>query len=267
MKKFTEWFALKGIPFGKDIDDKGLFTYSQITELHQLLELTIESRTGMLVTGQAGTGKTTAIRVCLDLLPSNKYRVIYLGNDQKGQSLFARLAYEFGLKLTHGGNRMLQLGQFIRRHITGSNKELILVVDEAHLLDWRTLEDIRLLTNAEMDRKSAMTLVLMGQLWLRTKLKGLGNEALYQRLRFRYGLEGLTQKQTKEYIRHHLALVGCTKEIFTEGAYAQIFHASGVILREINNLCVDAMVKAANASVEKIDDKLMKAVIDQRETS
>lgn len=164
MKKFTEWFELKGIPFGKDIDIKGLFTYPQISELHQLLELTIESGTGMLVTGQAGTGKTTAIRVYLDILPSNKYRVVYLGNDQKGQSMFARLAYEFGLKLTHGGSRMLQLGQFIRRHITGTNKELILVVDEAHLLEWRTLEDIRLLTNAEMDRRSAMTLILMGQL-------------------------------------------------------------------------------------------------------
>jgi len=266
MNKFTEWFGLKGIPFGKDVDTKGLFTYPQVSELHQLLELTIESRTAMLVTGQAGTGKTTAIRVFLDDLPSNRYRVIYLGYDQRGQSMFARLAYEFGLKLTNG-NRMLQISEYMRRHITGSNKELVLVIDEAHLLEWRTLEDIRLLTNAEMDRKSAMTLILMGQLWLRTKLKSLGNEALYQRMRFRYGLEGLTQKQARDYIRHQLTLVGCTKEIFTDAAYSQLFLASGGILREINNLCIDAMVKAANQSLAKIDDKLMKLVIDQRETS
>ncbi len=267
MKKFTEWFKLTGIPFTKDISKDGLYEYSQVSELIQLLELAVESQKGLLVTGQAGTGKTTAIRVGLEELPSNKYRTIYLGYDQTGPSLFARLAVELGLRPTNRGGRMMQLGQHIHRHITGTNKELVLVIDEAHLLDWRTLEDIRLLTNTEMDRKSAVTLVLLGQLWLRTKLKGMGSEALYQRMGFRYGLEGLTKKQTKEYVQHHLSLVGCTREIFTEGAYTQLFLAAGGILREINNLCLDALVKAANQGVEKIDEKLMKFVIDQRETS
>jgi general secretion pathway protein A len=267
MEKFLEWFGLTGIPFTKDIDTPRLYVYSQISELHQKLALTIATASGLLVTGQAGTGKTTALRVYLEDLPSNRYRVVYLGHDQKGPSLFARLAAELGIRLNHGGNRMLQLTEHIRRHIKGSNKELILVVDEAHLLDWRTLEDIRLLTNSEMDRRSGLTLILLGQLWLRSKLKGMGSEALNQRMHFRYGLEGLTMKQSREYVRHHLALVGCSKEIFTDGAYAQLFHASGGILREINNICMEAMLEASNRSLEKIDEKLMKLVIDQRESS
>ncbi len=171
MKKFTEWFALSRIPFDKDIDVKSLFRYMQIEELHQKLELAIESQTGLLVTGQAGTGKTTAVRVYLDELPPTKYRVIYLGNDQTGKSMFARLAAEFGMKLNLSTSRMIQLSQYIKRHIVGSNKQLVLVIDEAHLLEWRTLEDIRLLTNSEMDRKSAATLVLLGQLWLEAPKK------------------------------------------------------------------------------------------------
>lgn len=267
MKKFTEWFGISRIPFDKDIDSKSLFHYRQIEELHQKLELALESRTGLLVTGQAGTGKTTGIRVYLDDLPPTEYRVIYLGYDQTGSSMFARLAAEFGMKLTHSTSRMLQLTQYIKRHVSGSNKQLVLVIDEAHLLDWRTLEDIRLLTNSEMDRKSVVTLVLLGQLWLRTKLKSTGNEALYQRMRFRYGLEGLTKKQTSEYIQQQLKLAGCAKELFTEGAYTQLFQASGGILREINNLSVEALVQAANQGLSKVDEKLMRLVIDQRETS
>lgn len=267
MKSFTDWFGLTRIPFDKDIDSKSLFRYTQIEELHQKLGLALATRTGLLVTGQAGTGKTTGIRVYLDDLPPTEYRVIYLGNDQKGITLFARLAAEFGMKPSNSTSRMLQLTQYIKRHVSGANKQLVLVIDEAHLLDWRTLEDIRLLTNSEMDRKSVVTLVLLGQLWLRSKLKSTGNEALYQRMRFRYGLEGLTKTQTTEYIQQQLKQVGCTKELFTDGAYTQVFQASGGILREINNLSVEALVQAANRDLSKVDEKLMKLVVDQRETS
>ncbi len=74
-------------------------------------------------------------------------------------------------------------------------------------------------------------------------------------------------KQTREYVRHHLTLVGCSKEIFTDGAYSQLFHSSGGILREINTLCMEAMLEASNRGFEKVDEKLMKLVIDQRESS
>ena len=68
MKKFTEWFGLKRMPFDKDIDGKNIYLYSQVQEMHQKLELAVESQTGVLITGQAGTGKTTGTRVFLDEL-------------------------------------------------------------------------------------------------------------------------------------------------------------------------------------------------------
>lgn len=227
MKKFTEWFGLHSIPFNKNVDVHSLYMYKQLQQLHQRLELVIESQTGALVTGQAGTGKTTGTRVFLDALELNKYRVVYLGYDQSGKSMFARLASELGVRAAYSSSRRIQLTNHIKRHIAGSNKQLVLVVDEAHSLDWRTLEDIRLLTNSEMDRVAYVTLILLGQLWLRSKLKGSGNEALYQRMRFRYGLEGLSRIQTSEYIRQQLSVSGCTRELFTDGAYTALFQASG----------------------------------------
>jgi general secretion pathway protein A len=267
-KDFADHFGFTNIPFGKDLDHKDLFRYPQIDELYKILDLTLKSMTATLVTGQAGTGKTTAIRGFLDILPTNRYKIVYLGYDQKGSTMFARMAQEFGTSLMISkGHRMLRLSQYIERNIVGSGKQLVLVIDEAHLLEGSTLEDIRLLTSSEMDRKSHVTLVLLGQLWLRSKLKSHGHEALYQRMRFRYGLEGLTQQQTKDYVKHHLRLVGCNRELFSEGALGLIFFHSGGILREINNLCVESLFKAFSQNKEKVDEKHVKLVVDQRETA
>ena len=264
--KLTKHFGMSAVPFNKDVQP--LFQYRQLEQLHELLELAVETDSGTLVTGQAGTGKTTAVRGFVDTLASNKYRIIYLGYDQKGNTLFARLGLELGLKVSASrAYRMLQLKQHIQRTISGAGKKLILIVDEGHLLEGSALEDIRLLTNSDMDRRSDVVLFLLGQLWLRTKLKNHGHEALYQRLRFRYGLEGLTLQQTKEYVAHHLQLVNGDPSIFTEPALRSIFQASGGILREVNNLAVDCLLNACSQGSSKVDEKLVRLVLDQRESA
>ena len=268
MKKLTEWFGFSKIPFGRDIDAKDFFQYPQLVELHQILELALASQSGTLITGEAGTGKTTVVRGFLETLPANQYRAIYLGNDQDGGALLARLGMELGMRVSLARNqRMIQLTQHIRRHVVGSGKQLVLVVDEAHLMDGRTLEDIRLLTNAEMDSRTDVILIVLGQLWLRNKLKQHGHGALYQRLRFRYGMGGLTKQQARSYIQHHLSLVGCKKELLTEDAHDYLFMASGGILREINNLMVDALLKAMNLKKQKLDEQTIRMVVLQRDSS
>lgn len=117
---------------------------------------------------------------------------------------------------------MVGLVQKISEEST-SGRRLILVIDEAQLLDRPTFEDIRLLTNADMDRRSPMSLIMIGQRWLRGMLKNEDQEALHQRLRLRYALEGLSELQMKDYIHHHLQLVGCTKPLFTSGAMKAYF--------------------------------------------
>ena len=136
MNNLTDWFGLSKIPFGKDLNPQDFFDYPQLTELHQHLALTISSATGMLITGDAGTGKTTAVRGYVTQLPVNKYRTIYLGNDQEGGALFTRIGLELGVKVSMGrSQRMIQLNQHIRRNVAGSGKQLVLVIDEAHLMD------------------------------------------------------------------------------------------------------------------------------------
>jgi type II secretory pathway predicted ATPase ExeA len=111
-----------------------------------------------------------------------------------------------------------------------------------------------------MDRSSLVSIILLGQIWLRDKLKYREYEALNQRLRLRYSLEGLSEDETGQYIDHHLQLVGCSKELFSQDAVKQVFIASGGIPRPINNLCVASLLKAMLTKKKTVDGGLVKRV-------
>lgn len=268
MAKKSDPTSFQTTPFAKTFPDDGVFSYSQFEELKRLLKRTIEERSLALLTGQAGVGKTTAVRACTDELPTNKYQVVYVGQDQEGVNLSRRLASVLGIPPQRSkAHTWLLISQHLSDNLREQGKEIVMIVDEAHLLENSTLQDIRLLTNADFDRTSPLTLILIGQLALRTRLKMAGQEALNQRLRFRYALEGLTEDETGDYIRHRLHIAEGNEDLFTDDALRFIFLASQGIPREINNLCTVAIMQAESMGVQKIDGKLIRQVADQREAN
>lgn len=262
--KLNEFFGFKSLPFGKDAGE--YFLYGQFAELKEVLQLTVQHRTIGLVSGVAGTGKTTGVRSFVEELPVNSHQIIYLGQDQNGASLLRRLCINLGIKpRPFRGQLPLQISQFLSEHMAAMGRALVLIVDECHLLDLPTLEDLRLLTNYDFDRRSPLAVILLGQLSLRRDLKKPGYEAINQRIRFRYALEGLSAEETAAYIKHRLKAEGASEEVFTADAIKQIFSAAGGILREINNLASAALLRAFALGVKKIDGKLVKQILDQKE--
>jgi type II secretory pathway predicted ATPase ExeA len=159
----------------------------------------------------------------------------------------------------------LHISKRLENEVIAGGKEIVLVVDEAHLLERQALEELRMLTNSEMDRRSLVSIIFVGQIWLRDRLRYREYEALNQRLRLRYALEGLTEKETGQYIQHHLELVGCSKELFTSDAVKQIFLASGGLLRPINNVCFASLLKAKSGGKKTVDGALVKRVAQEQE--
>jgi general secretion pathway protein A len=266
MISIKEFFKLHSSPFTKNLGAEQLFQYDQLSELSNILLATVEDSSMALITGRAGVGKTTAVRGFLDSLSPNDYKIVYLGQDQRGHGLLTRLASELGLRASPGwSKRILQINQRLENY--ASNKQVVLVVDEAHLLDQTTLEDLRLLTNQDMDRRSPVSILILAQHWLRFVLQKQGYEALYQRLRLRFALEGLSEEQTFAYIKHHLALCGATRDIFEKKALARIYAASEGILREINNIAFECLLRAVSRNQQTVDDKIVQWVLNHRETT
>jgi type II secretory pathway predicted ATPase ExeA len=143
--------TLTDLSFGKDVGEDEIFSYSQFVQLQAFLQATVKKRSMALVTGKAGTGKTTGVRAFTNQLPANQYQVIYFGQDQDGSNLLRRFVQILGLKPQYYRVHLpMQISQALSDNLQTGGREIVAIVDEAHLFDDRTLEDIRLLTNSEI---------------------------------------------------------------------------------------------------------------------
>jgi type II secretory pathway predicted ATPase ExeA len=85
---------------------------------------------------------------------------------------------------------------------------------------------------------------------------------LYQRIRYRYSLEGLSKEDTIDYVRARLSAAGLSEALFTDEALQQIFAHSEGIPRKVNNLCSHLLLKANSGGLTEIDAALVRTVID-----
>lgn len=256
---YDEIERIAGDPFGKDIATAELFEHGQLRELREMIRTSVVNQLGMLITGPAGSGKTTALRSVTDELPSNKYAVSYLGQDRDGTNVLRRFVGKLGLTARHHHAHLsLQVSQWLQDNLEAGGKNVVLVVDEAHLLPDSLLEDLRLMTNADYDQKSPLTLILLGHHSLRMRLKAPDFDALFQRLRYRFRLEGFNLEETTQYISRRLIAAGLSPHIFTDDSAEFIFHLSEGLPRRINNICSLALLKAKTTKRSKVDLDLLK---------
>jgi type II secretory pathway predicted ATPase ExeA len=137
------------------------------------------------------------------------------------------------------------------------------VIDEAHPLAPTQLEEIRLLTNAEMDSQSPFAGILLGQPSLRKRLRLGSFAALDQRLALRYELPGMSLEETAGYLRHHLALAGRDDTLFSDDAVALLHQVSRGIPRALNNLAIQALVAAYAEQKAIVDESSARAAVTE----
>ncbi len=147
--------------------------------------------------------------------------------------------------------------------LTERGRRVVLVVDEAHLLAPDQLEELRLLTNTDMDSASPFALVLVGQPTLRQRLRLGMFAALDQRVALRYALPPMTQANTADYLAHHVRLAGRSDTLFSDDAAARIHKASRGLPRAVNNLAVQALIAAYAAKASIVDDKAARAAVTE----
>ena len=121
----------------------------------------------------------------------------------------------------------------------------MLIVDEGHHLRNDVLEDLRLLTNYEMDSENRLCLLLVGLTELRRRLAMAVHESLAQRIVVRYHLSGLSREEVAAYLEHRLRLAGCELPVFEPPAIEALFQATQGMPRKLNRLAHYALTSAA----------------------
>jgi len=255
---FEKYYGFRIRPFSKTPDPKFLFLSRSHEEALARLQYAVEEREIALLTGEVGCGKTTITRALMDTMENCRFIVI-LNPRLTSHDLIRLISKRFNCEIGSQDKGMLL--ESIYEKVYEDHKSGIIpviIIDEAHLIPYReTFEEIRLLTNFQLDDKNLLSLILVGQPELRRKLDMPVLLALKQRIGISYHLNPLSEEEIKAYIEYRVKAGGREKPLFTDNAINSIYRYSRGIPRVINSLANMALLEGLARDAELIDEEIV----------
>lgn len=263
---YEKHFGFRERPFALTPDPAFLYQSDKHSMAYAMLEYGVLNNIPVvLITGDIGTGKTTLIRHLLASLDNNVMVGLISNTHRSFGDLIQWVTMAYGLE-HEGRDKVTLYRRFVEFLIDGyaNNRRAVLIVDEAQNMDIETLEELRLLTNINADKSMVLQLVLVGQPQLRHTLQRPELEQFAQRIGSDYHLEVLDKRDTREYIRHRLAVAGSGRNPFAPDAMDAIFEYSGGVPRLINTLCDSALVYVFADDRQRVTARLVTQMVDDR---
>jgi general secretion pathway protein A len=264
---YKQFYGLTRNPFEVSPDPYFFCPTSRHTEALANLAYGVLRRKGFVVlTGEVGTGKTLLVRCLLEALTKHNVAFAYMYNPMISVSdFFTHVINEFGLvpsQTRTKGDALARLNDYLMER-SRHDHTTALVVDEAQLLSWELLEEIRLLTNLETTKHKLLQIVLVGQTELEQKLDSPQLRQLKQRVGLRCNLSPLDPKELKEYIHRRLGLAGANSHaaaIFPDETVALIHTFSGGLPRLVNTLCENSLLLGFGHNQHQITPDIVQEV-------
>jgi len=259
---YEGYWRLREKPFRKTPDPRYLFLNDTYEEALEQLLFAVEEMELALLTGEVGSGKTLLTRALVDRV-GERYEVGMILNPRLSPRQFLRTtAAELGVKEPrfHASDLLDQI-QARLLELDGQGRAALLIVDEAHLIPGKpTLEEIRLLTNFQLDDRNLIAIVLVGQPELRERLRHRTYRALTQRIGASFHLVPLSAADTVAYVSHRLGVAGAERPLFTEAAILRLHEAASGIPRLVNHLATQALLEGMARGLSEIDESVVAAV-------
>jgi general secretion pathway protein A len=262
MTSLNEFYGFSHTPFTKSVATKDLYPSRGHREVQGRLAFALQDHHPALVTGDVGTGKSTAARAFAHSLDHNLYAVVYLSNPHLGIStLYREILLALQVEPAFGFMRLLPQLRSTLQELARKGRYVLLIVDEAHLLPPELFDQLRFLLNDEMDSASLLTLVLLGQPDLAHKLRFAPYEALRQRIAVRFHLKPFDLEETAGYVKHHLRVAAFKGELFSDGFIARVYDHTKGVARQVNNVCRGALLLGATEGKQILDETDLKRVL------
>ncbi len=262
---FTEHFKLSGPPFQLSPDHRFFFGSGTHQKALAYLNFGLMQGEGfIIVTGDVGAGKTTLVGHLLAQLDTSKYVAAKVVTTQlEADDTLRMVASAFGIQ-QEGVDKASLLRRFERFLIDNQSRgrRVLLLIDEAQNLPWRSLEELRMLSNFQINERAALQFYLLGQPQFRQTLAHEQLEQLRQRVIASHHLAPMEREETRAYIEHRLTLVGWKNDPhFNDQAFDRIFDQTGGVPRRINTLCTRLLLFAALEERHEIDVATVDEVI------
>lgn len=247
MSDMRHYFGFKKDPFPQDVAVKDLYPLPGLKPLEKRVVFALQQKAVSLITGDVGSGKSTALRyIASQCHPSQYQRISIVGGAYSTIELYRQILMEFGTR--YYSYQVTIMTQIIREailEIASRNVVPLLMIDEAHLLKREVFTHLHTLAQFEYDSRPLMPMILCGQDLLLDHLMHTAARPLASRVLGRSHLEALKKEVMGEYLAHHLQLAGSTKPLFSEEAVFAIHQNSGGLLRKANSLAKAALLAAA----------------------
>ena len=266
---YESFYGLSGKPFSLLPDADFLFFSKKHKHVVDLLEYSFLTQAGfMVISGDVGAGKTTALRYFLKKLgPEVTVGVITNSSKSLGRLLQWVVA---AFAIESAGKDDVQLyNTFVEFLVTqySQGKRTVLVIDEAQNLSADMLEDLRMLSNVNNEKDQLLQIVLAGQPALLATLKHPDLQQFVQRIAAHCNLTPLEPYETSAYIRHRLGVVGGDPNIFDDNACAAVHFFTEGVPRLINLLCDYSLMYAFAEDKKQIDFHTIVEVVLDRDKS
>ena len=252
---YERYYGLQVRPFDLSPDPRFLFLSNRHREALTHLKYGLGERPGLTVlTGEAGTGKTTLIKTALQTINGSVARLVQLSNPTLTRSeFFEYLATGYGFTSHAALSKTRFLAELEQALGTPGSAVLALVVDEAQSLPFELLEEIRLLTNLDDGQGRTLAVALVGQPELAERLNDPTLRQLKQRITLRCELEPLSLAETAAYITARVRVAGGRAELlFSREAVIAIQEYSKGIPRTISVICDNALVNGFAAGLKPV---------------
>jgi type II secretory pathway predicted ATPase ExeA len=248
MMNYRAFFEFTSEPFSSDIPHSQILVTHQLTGVQDRIQYAVRLGAAALITGDVGSGKSTALRYVTGALHPSEYKVLFVTASAGSiLELYRQILSELGMDVGSSSRAVMirKIKHEVLECVRGKKMKVILIIDEASLFRLGVFTELHTLTQFEGDSKPFLPLILAGQSNLIDNLTFPNSMPLASRIVGRCHLHGVDRQGMEEYITHHLAIAGVQRNIFEDAAITAIHQGSGCLFRKSNNLARGSIIVAA----------------------
>ena len=257
-KKLLSLWGLKWNPFSPELPSEGLLVTPKIESFAWRVEQLVQEGGFALISGESGTGKSVALRIVAERLST--LRDVVVGVLERPQSknadFYRELGEIFSVKLRpsnrYGGFRALR--ERWKAHVASSRIKPVLLVDESQEMDPDVLCELRILSSADFDATSLLTIVLAGDGRLLDLLRHQDLVPLNTRIRTRLCTEAATRDELLELLKHALVKAG-NATLMTDGLMDVLVDHSAGNYRLLMTMSAELLAYGIAHEVSQLDEK------------
>lgn len=265
---YYEYWNLKKPPFD-NVPDPTMYTACHASMENAIAETLFAIEEGeeciSVIVGDVGLGKTMSIRIIIDSLNKNGYKIALVTNPS---TTFVQMLREIIGQVTgkpceeRKKDDLLEIFNRLLFETIDEGKRILIFIDEANVVSSAKLEDLRLLTNMQDDHRNLFTMVLVGQNELGKRLEHPKRSNLFQRIGTYCRIEKIpSEKSVRSYVETRLMRAGGTKKIFIEEAYPHIWeYSEHGVPRLINKICKLSLKAGETNELSEINGNIIQQI-------